>query len=266
MLTRQLSALVFAGIIASELAAAGGTTPVASDMALVPAGIFRSFMPERLAPGADPVFSEIQVGSFALDRVPVTNGEFLEFVAANPRWQRGRVSRLFADAGYLAHWGGDLELFDAAPRGSPVVATSWFAAKAFCAWRGKRLPTTVEWEYAASPAQYLGTLTGDPQQVILEWYGRPNPAVHPPVGSTFANRFGVYDLHGLVWEWTHDFNSAMSGSDGRKGSASETGLFCGAGALGALDPSAYANFMRIAFRSSIKGGFTLGNLGFRCAK
>src|SRR5688500_17213323 len=46
----------------------------------------------------------VQVESFALDRHPVTRGEYLAFVRANPRWQRGRVARAFAGPGYLAAW------------------------------------------------------------------------------------------------------------------------------------------------------------------
>ncbi len=237
-----------------------------SEMRSVAAGVQRSFVPERLAPGMAPVFPEIQVDGFKLDQFPVTNRQFLEFVVGNPKWQRGQVPRLFAESVYLRHWATEARLGKEAPPDGPVVHVSWFAAKAYCAWRKKRLPTTVEWEYAADASQFLGTLTGDPGEIILEWYGRPTPDVQPNVGSTPATAIGVHDLHGLVWEWTQDFNSAMSGDDARDGSAGERGLFCGAAALGGADPGAYATFMRIAFRSSIKGGFALGNLGFRCAK
>ena len=68
-------------------------------------------------------------------------------------------------------------------------------------------------------------------------------------------------LVGLVWEWTRDFNSMMSGQDLRASSV----RFCGGSSLGAADPSDYASFMRYAMRESLKAAYTTGNLGFRCA-
>src|SRR5215204_7421909 len=50
------------------------------------------------------------VSAFFLDVFPVTNGDFLEFVRANPKWRRSQVKRLFADEDYLKQWVADLEL------------------------------------------------------------------------------------------------------------------------------------------------------------
>ena len=69
--------------------------------------------------------------------------EFLAFVAANPKWRRSRITPLYADEGYLADWAGDLALGDHAHADAPVVRVSWFAARAFASWAGKRLPTTA---------------------------------------------------------------------------------------------------------------------------
>ena len=74
------------------------------------------------------------------------------------------------------------------------------------------------------------------------------------------------DLHGLVWEWTSDFNSALVTGDARGDTGLERQLFCGAGSLGASDLGNYAGFMRFGFRSSLRAGYTVHNLGFRCAK
>ena len=74
------------------------------------------------------------------------------------------------------------------------------------------------------------------------------------------------DLFGLVWEWTIDFNGTMIGDELRSSGTKDGDLFCGAGALGALDPANYATFMRFSFRASVEAAFAVGNLGFRCAK
>lgn len=238
----------------------------ATKTVLIPKGVYQSFFPEAPARGIAPVTPKIAVERFELDIFPVTNSQFLDFVTKNPKWRRGQISALFASNTYLKHWTGPEELGPSAPADSPVVNVSWFAATAYCESQGKRLPTTAEWEYVGAPGQFASTLTDNPETIILEWYGRPTVSIQPKVGLTPPNRFGVYDLHGLVWEWTHDFNSIMITNDARGDSSAEEGLFCGAGALGGADPSAYSTYMRMAFRSSLKGGFSLGNLGFRCAK
>jgi formylglycine-generating enzyme required for sulfatase activity len=217
---------------------------------------------------AVPDLKEVSVKPFCLDALPVTNEKFLEFIGANPRWQRSRVKRLFADERYLNNWAGDLELGTNALPHQPVVWVSWFAAKAFAQWQGKRLPTIAEWELAAaaSPAQSNGAKDDAFQRDILRWYSAPSPSVLPTVGQSRKNFWGVQDLHGLVWEWVSDFNSATVTGDARGDTGLDRQLFCGAGAVGAKDVGDFPAFMRYGFRSSLKAAYTVHNLGFRCAK
>ncbi len=233
----------------------------AAEMAAIPDSIYRPlFRGEKDA-------KEIAVAAFHLNVQPVTNGEFVEFVRANPQWRRSQVKRLFADGGYLAYWSGDLDLGNARVA-QPVVNVSWFAAKAFAAWRGARLPTTAEWEAVAAVGFTMrdGVKDAEFQTEIARWYGTPSPAVLPDAGAGRANFFGVRDLHGLVWEWTSDFNSALVTGDARGDTGLDRQFFCGAGSLGAKDTGNYAAFMRFGFRSSLRAGYTVHNLGFRCAR
>ncbi|MBC8001933.1 MAG: formylglycine-generating enzyme family protein [Opitutaceae bacterium] len=233
-------------------------------MRLIPPGVYRPLFRGTNDP------KEVLVKAFCLDALPVTNAEFLEFVRANPRWQRSQVKRLFADEGYLTHWAGDLDLGpDTARVGrQPVTRVSWFAAKAYAAGRGKRLPTIAEWEYAAAAGFSRADGTNDVEFVraINNWYSTPTPGVLPAVASGQPNFHGVHDLHGLVWEWTSDFNSAMVTGDARGDTGLERQLFCGAGSQGASDRANFPAFMRFGFRSSLKAAYTVHNLGFRCAK
>ena len=247
-------------LLLSSMLVLGAVCGAEPGMVEIPTTIYRPlFRGEKDA-------KEMPVAAFHLDVRPVTNGEFVTFVCENPNWQRSRVPRLFADEGYLAHWAGDADLGNARAE-QPVTNVSWFAAKAFAAAQGKRLPTTAEWEVAAAAGFTLGDGAKDKefQQAIANWYGTPTPLVMPDAGGGRENIFGVRDLHGLVWEWTSDFNRALVTGDARGDTGLERQLFCGAGSLGASDRENYPAFMRFGFRSSLRAGYTVHNLGFRCA-
>jgi len=209
------------------------------------------------------------VSGFFLDIYPVTNTEYLKFVQSHPRWRKSKVKAIFADESYLAHWKADLDFGDQATQlqNSPVVHVSWFAARAYAKWVGKRLPIQAEWEYAAAASQTRAHGKEDPEhyKYILSWYSKPTPEIFPSVGSTYKNYWGLYDLHGLVWEWVSDFNTALVTGESRGDTGFERELFCGSGSLGASNFQDYAAFMRYAFRSSLKANYTTMNLGFRCA-
>ena len=230
------------------------------DMVLLPAG---EYLPLYMK---DP--KPRPVASFQLDVDPVTNADFLEFVRANPKWQRSRVKRLFTDEKYLKHWVGDLELAPGTDPNSPVTNVSWFAARAYLKSKGKRLPTTDEWEYAACADATRANATADPKFTarLLEWYGKPGGTPLPSVKIAPANFYGTRALHGYVWEWVGDFNNSMVTGESRGDSGIDRKLYCAGGALGATDTRNYAAFMRYAFRSSLKGNYTVPNLGFRGAR
>jgi formylglycine-generating enzyme required for sulfatase activity/cytochrome oxidase Cu insertion factor (SCO1/SenC/PrrC family) len=210
----------------------------------------------------------VPVAPFEIGRRPVTNAEYLEFVRARPEWRRSKVSRLFADESYLRHWRGDLDLGPGAPPSSPVVHVSWFAARAFSAAHGRRLPTVAAWEPAAAADETRRDATGDAAflERVRQWYAQPAPAVLPAVGRGVRNAWGVQDMHGLVWEWTLDFNSALVSGESRGDASLEGSLYCGSGATSAADFSDYAAFMRYAFRSSLEARYTTSSLGFRTAR
>ncbi len=209
-----------------------------------------------------------RVEPYLLDVRQVTNAEFREFVIAHPRWRRSHVNRLFADAAYLANWTGDTEPGPAASPDAPVTRVSWHAARAFLKAHGKRLPTVDEWEFAARADASVPDASGDDdfKRTILDWYAKPAPELLPPADSQPPNYHGVRGMHGVVWEWTLDFVSAMTGGEGRSDGALDPQLFCGAGGGDPAQATEYASFMRVAFRSSLQGDFCLPVLGFRGAR
>jgi len=210
---------------------------------------------------------QVVIKDFKIDVYPITNQEYLKFVKKNPKWRRSNVLQLFADDSYLIKWTSDTTLAINQATRAPITNISWFAANDFCACQGKRLPTINEWEYVAMAnknqpdARSLKTYNA----YILSWYEKPK-TFNNEIGSTFKNYWGVYDLHGLVWEWTSDFNSVLISGESRKDVDNDSDLFCGSAALGANDLMNYAAFMRYAIRGSVKAKYTMQNLGFRCAK
>ena len=205
----------------------------------------------------------VKISSFRIDIAPVTNQEYSRFLEVHPEWGRDKAQSLLVDETYL-------QFFEQTEHRSnaPLTSVSYFAATEYCAWRGGRLPTTNEWEYVAAADEKRRDASRDPVfvQRLLGWYARPHAADGlGEVKKGTPNAWGVFDLHGLIWEWTQDFNSVFVSSDNRRESDQLKNLFCGVGAVSATDKANYAAFMRYALRSSLQGRYTMENLGFRCA-
>lgn len=206
----------------------------------------------------------VNVDGFYLDKFIVTNHQFKQFVEQHPQWQAANIKPIFADEQYLKLWH---EPHPDNFEQQPVTFVSWFAARAYCKAQGKRLPSFNEWEYAGSASETSANGSQEPgfSQRLLEWYSKPAILNLPSVDETPKNYWGVYGMHGVIWELVSDFNSNLVTGESRADSALENKLFCGAGAAGSVDPSDYAAFMRYAMRSSLEGDYTMRTLGFRCA-
>jgi formylglycine-generating enzyme len=203
----------------------------------------------------------VQVRSFLLQRHPVTNGEFLAFVTTHPHWRRGAVPAVLAGADYLGAWASPLDPGPRAAPLQPVTQVSWFAAEAYCAAQHARLPGWYEWELAAAASATERDARSDPawRQQLLDWYARPGGKALPAVGQEAPNVYGLYDLHGLVWEWVQDFNSLLPAD-------ADPERFCGSGALNVQQKENYAVLMRIAMLGSLRAADTGHLVGFRCAR
>jgi formylglycine-generating enzyme required for sulfatase activity len=213
--------------------------------------------------------SGVRVGPLRLDERPVTVGEFLAFVADAPEWRRGAAPAALVGSDYLFRWAAVLDPGTDIRPDQPVTEVPWFAARAYCSWAGERLPTTAEWEYAAQASADRRDASRDPafNREVLALYAARASAEHlPAVGTTDRNAFGVRDLHGLVWEWTADFNNQTLTGGGREDRGLDRQRFCAAGSLGVADLTNYAGFLRWSYRASLVGSTSAQQLGFRCAR
>ena len=144
----------------------------------------------------------VTVADFYLDKHLVTNSEFRSFIAANPRWDRSKPSESAKDDHYLIHWSTP-----GAPNAQsdhPVVNITWHAAKAFCQWEGKRLPTEVEWEFAARGGRAALFPWGDepPEETRANYNNVVGTTT--PVTAYPPNPYGLFDMAGNVWQFLAD--------------------------------------------------------------
>ncbi len=149
----------------------------------------------------------VALAAFWLDVLETTNAEYLECMTAGVckpyRFDVAKSQRATESAFRK-------------PK-QPVVGVSWFDAKSYCEWRGKRLPGEAEWEKAARDGDERRYVWGAeaPNAMKHGCFGRKigaNDGVTMPVGSypDGVGPYGHLDLAGNVWEWTADVYDPMA--------------------------------------------------------
>lgn len=157
-----------------------------------------------------------QIPSFMMDKFPVTNMQFYQFVKSSGYKPTDK-------ANYLKHWKSGKPV--PGEEQFPVVNISYEDAKAYTKWAGKRLPTEIEWQYAAQTTDgrawpwakdtknitreeepVTGTLTVFKIKGIDSTQANTGTGKLYPVGKykEGANPYGLYDLVGSVWQLTND--------------------------------------------------------------
>ena len=140
---------------------------------------------------------EVELEAFRIDRTPVTNGAYIEFLDAEGGeppmyWERD------GEGGWVRTAMGRTDPVDPA---LPVIHVSWNEADAFARWAGKRLPTESEWEAAAAGA--------DPARANLDLLAF-GPAPAGAYGDAPSDH-GALQMLGDVWEWTASDFTAYPG-------------------------------------------------------
>lgn len=162
----------------------------------------------------------------------------------------------------------------------PVINVTRVDAEAYAAWLSAktgqryRLPTEAEWEYAAragsagpfsfGPKADVAHANFDaaiPDPLGVQGRRRGQPA---PVGAYAPNAFGLFDMHGNVWEWTAD--CWRPSHDGRPADASAVSGLCAARVIKGGAFSAPASSLRSAHRDGAVDGARRNDVGFRLVR
>lgn len=218
---RVVSVVPSTARLSSEMVRTSPYAKAPAGMAVIPAGRFvcRHYLTgDSFIPYPEPLTDTdgaAYVEKFYMDRYPVTNAQFKAFLDGSGYWPED-------DTNFLKHWENGTY-----PEGQaeyPVVYVTLEDAEAYAAWAGKRLPTEIEWQYAAqgvNGAEWPWKQRSEVKRVeepitetLSVWKfegldprasnlgdGQPYPVGKYRKG---VNQYGLYDLVGCVWQLTCD--------------------------------------------------------------
>jgi formylglycine-generating enzyme required for sulfatase activity len=214
-------------------------------------------------PDEQPVHTVTLDYSFQMSATEITQAQYEEAMGTNPSFFTGDNNR-------------------------PVEQVSWYDAVTFCnrlseaaglepcydlsTWEcdfsknGYRLPTEAEWEYACRAGTTTNYNTGDSESDLdrAGWYDVNSGGTTHPVGQKDPNAWGLYDMHGNVWERCNDWYGVYSSESQTNPTGPESGSIRVARGGSALN---IADFSRSAYRSNYAGpDYTSSVSGFRVVR
>jgi formylglycine-generating enzyme required for sulfatase activity len=218
------------------------------EMIMIPAGVFTMGSDNGL-PDELPIHT-VYLDDYYIDKYKVSNQHYKECVDET----NGKVctepynSVQFADSQYANY---------------PVVYVSWRQAKAYCEWRGARLPSEAEWEKAARGTDRRTYPWGEEIDCTRANYSGCKKGITPvDFYENGQSPYGVYDMAGNVWEWVSDWYDVYPEGDSNasKYFGDEYRVVRG-GAWGYS-----ASNVRSSYRGKNLPGNGSGTIGFRCVQ
>jgi formylglycine-generating enzyme required for sulfatase activity len=187
----------------------------------------------------------IHLDTFYIDTFEVTNADYLKFIKTS---------------GYAVPRG-----WNEAKANHPVTGITWFAARAYCKWIEKRLPSEAEWEKAARGPdgnEYPWGMEFDKDKANFD------SGDTAPVGSHKQDKsyYGAYDMGGNVMEWVEDWFKPYPGNTAEIKQYGEVLKVLRGGAGSSKGHYMIQKYYsRGAYRTNFKPNGTGGDAGFRCA-
>jgi formylglycine-generating enzyme required for sulfatase activity len=261
----QTATLLPTSTITSTTAPSGPPTEITSQgaaMVLVPAGAFEmgAIDHDLYAETEEKPIHSVDLDAYYIDKSEVTNALYRACVkagACKPPLQTDSFT-------HFRYYGNPI--YD----NFPVVYVNWNMAKAYCEWRGVRLPTEAEWEKAArgsDPRLYPWGNT-EPACRIVNFKG-PGSCDHDILSVNSKEEgqspYGVYHMAGNVWEWVNDWYSQayyeLSPVNNPLGPTTGLGRVVRGGSWNSTTDD-----IRTSKRRSVPPTYNNYDLGFRCAQ
>ncbi len=225
------------------------------EMVLVPEGDFLMGS-DQGEPDEQPPHS-LFLDAFYIDKFEVTNGLYKACVD-DVQCEPPRQTYFFAESPNRTYYGNSQY------NNYPVVYVDWNMAKAYCEWRGARLPTEAEWEKAArgtSGNTYPWGQGLDCQRA--NYQGCVNQTSEVGVYKNGISPYGAYDMTGNVWEWVADWYAdnyySISPGNNPSGPISGQSRVLRGGSWPRFDVTTY-------HRNNFAPTYNTFDIGFRCAR
>jgi formylglycine-generating enzyme required for sulfatase activity len=230
--------------------------------------------------------TEAEVGNLAKEAAAANKPQWIiERVSSEAPKHRVRITKPFylamyevTQAEYVRVMGVNPSKFTGNPT-CPVDNVTWDEASEFCrklaelpeeraAGAEYRLPTEAEWEYACRAGTSSTWHSGDDESALHEyaWFAADSGGTTHPVGQKLPNAWGLFDMHGNVFEWCQDLWSD-DGYYARSPVDDPTGTSGGSDRVNrGGDYSGGSEFLRAAGRLSDRPSFRAARLGFRVVR
>ena len=206
----------------------------APEMVYLPGGTFQMGDHQDIGAADERPVHEVTLEGFAIGLYSVTVAEYMHFVEDTqshyPEWlEEGNEYHIETGSdNYYRNRGSGLD-----NRNYPIVGISWKNAIAYCQWLSEQtaehyeLPTEAQWEYACRAGSNTTYCFGNTKQQLDDyaWYSENADGVLHPVGEKQANAWGLYDMHGNVYEWIKNWYGDYSDESQENTSGAESGPY-----------------------------------------
>lgn len=214
-----------------------GTATELKDFVKIPAGTFIMGSPEGEPNRSnnETQHSVTLTKDFYMSKYEVTNAQYALFLNSIKAGSDGKFTSTNYAAGQYPEtelvldcsvdhrkewgvkWSSDKWVPASGYENHPVIYVTWYGAMEYARWVGGTLPTEAQWEYACRAGTTTVYSYGNTADKAYMWYGDNNTTVGESsgtkaVGRKRANPWGLYDMHGNVYEWCSDWFDSKYGS------------------------------------------------------
>jgi len=224
------------------------TPPINGDLVNIPAGTFTMGSPLNEAErNVNEIQHTVTLSAFRMSKYEITNAQYAVFlnaksIGANGLYTGGTYPTkvLISPSQGISDWSLHYTAGQWVPvsgyENHPVIYVTWYGAMEFATYAGGRLPTEAEWEYACRAGTTTPFNTGNclsETQANYDWrypyLNCTNSTINDTGWTTrkvhnySPNAWGLYNMHGNVWEWCSDWAGPYSGTDQTNPTGAVTG-------------------------------------------